>query len=115
MVEIKEVNMALYPDVWSYLNDQVRVPIQNALKNGNNEVVEEFVDFLIMKYIELNAFAKAMEDFSKERGVKIDIPFQEYLSKYVEKYMPDMPIDWDSLDLVYSTKEKKEDEKKEFN
>ena len=107
--------MAFYPNVWSYLNDQVRVPIQNALKNGDNEEAEEFVDFLIMKYIELNAFAKAFEDFAKEKGVKIDIPFQDYLSKYVEKYMPDMPIDWDSLDLVYSSKEKEKDEKEKLD
>lgn len=96
--------MAHYPNVETYLNEEVRRPIKHYL-NGVDEYkskkVMEFVDYLCDKYRELNAAGKLYEDF--DMIDKSKYPTVPEIACYIAEKAK--PIDYDNLDCPYTDEE----------
>lgn len=99
--------MAVYKSVKDYLYDQYLLPLEKAIREGDKTEAIKIALFLADKYIELNAFAVAHENFTNEihktsfeEDLKKAGGLLEYHKKYVEPYIP--THSWKECDTVYS-------------
>lgn len=92
-----------YETIKDYLNDQFRLPLLNAFKNNDIKEVVRIVEFFCYKYEELNAFLKAYEDYFKEEGVEMDMPFASFVKKYANKNITQKK--WKECSTAYSEDE----------
>lgn len=82
-----------YPSIEKYLNEEFRIPIKEAMEEGNFKEAMEFVDYLCDKYREMNFSIKYYEDKNMIDESKFKI--RDFMA-YIAKKAP--PVDYDKLD-----------------
>lgn len=99
--------MAIYSTAQDYFYDQIYLPMVEAFKEGNEKEFIELLRFAGHKFVETNAFAKAQEDYAREKGYELDhldMPIADFTKKYVAPYMEQK--EWEECETIYSKVEK---------